>query len=200
MPEPSFWLKDPARLTRAAPYLLAPSSALLTTIAAGTATAGHLFVARYHTTDSKKFHVTRLRVAWQTIAGFTAAQEVSLAAYKLTGYTVAHTGGTAVTPLKRVPNLAASNLAARIGDTGALTAGTHTIAEQILHGSFSELAALSTVPKGFIDEQVGGDDDPWPVLVLSSDEGILVRNEVIGGAGGTGRLTVYLDGYEKAAA
>jgi hypothetical protein len=156
-----------------------------------------LFAARFATSGSKLFHVTRLRLLWQTVAGFTSAQEVAFSAFKLTGYSAAHTGGTAITPLPLAPGYAASQLACRIGDTAALTAGTQTIGAQLLHGGFSELAAAATVQKGFVDEETLA--SLHPITVLGNNEGILIRNEVLQGAGGTGRLTVELDGYERAA-
>jgi hypothetical protein len=197
MPVERFFLLDPHRVTKAQFYRLSATSGLLTTIAAGTLTVGHVFAARF-THASKLFHVTRLRVAWQTIAGFTAAQEVSLAAYKVTGFTVAHTtGGTVVAPLALAPGYDASSLAGRIGAASTITGSTLVIAEQILRGSFAELAAAATVQKGFIDQEAM--NVLHPVCVLGNNEGILVRNEILMGSGGTGRLTVEIDGYERAA-
>lgn len=192
-----FFVLDPKRITNADFYTLSCSSGVLTTIAAGSASAGHLFAARFVTSGGKLFHVLRLRVHWQTIAGFTAAQELALAAFKLTGYSAAHTGGNAQTPLPQAPSYAASQLACRLSDTAALTAGTHVIGSQLLRGSFAELAAAATVQKGFVDEEALA--TVHPITVLGNNEGILVRNEILQGAGGTGRLTVELDGYERAA-
>lgn len=191
--KPSYVL-DPQRLARDAFYSLVGASGLITTVAARTSSAGHVFAARF-VSASKVFAVTRLRVYWQTISGFTAAQEMALAAFKLTGYSAAHTGGSAVAALARSPDFAASGLSARIGDTGALTAGTHTIGSQLLRGSFSELADSALLHKGFIDEQ--REDADHPICVLENEEGILVSNEILMGAGGTGRLTVELDGFER---
>lgn len=188
--------KDPGRLSAAQFYSLSMTSGLLTTVAAGTSSAGHVAALRY-VHASKSFHVTRLRALWQTITGFTAAQEVSLAAYLLSAYTAAHTGGSAGVVVPRASGLDATGLTGRIGDTGALTAGTQTIGAQLLRGSFSELADGVTVQKGFVDEQRGGEDDPHVVCVLGTETGILVRNEILMGAAGTGRLTVELDGYER---
>lgn len=195
---PKNYLKDPGRLTGAQFYSLSMTSGLITTVAAGTATAGHLGVIRF-ASATKLFFVTRFRMHWETVAGFTAAQELALVANILTGYSAAHTGGTAGVVLLRAPALDATSLTGRIATTGELTAGTHTIGAQLARGCFSELAAAATLQKGFIDEQKGGDDDPHPVAVLSNQNGILVSNAILMGAGGTGRLTVDLEGYERAA-
>lgn len=188
------YVRDPQRLARDPFYSLIGVSGLLTTVAARTSSAGHVFAARF-VSASKVFAVTRLRVYWQTIAGFTAAQEMALAAFKLTGYSAAHTGGSAVSTFARSPVFGASGLSARIGSTGALTAGTQTIGAQLLQGSFSELANSALLHKGFIDEQ--REDPDHPVCILENEEGILVSNEILMGAGGTGRLTVEIDGFER---
>ena len=185
---------DPSRLSLAKPYRLSMSSGLLTTVAAGTASAGHCAALRFVSATGLKFFVRRLRIHWETVAGFTAAQEVAFAAFKLSAYSAAHTGGGAAT-VQPIGHAVASSLSARIGDTGALTAGTQTIGGQILRGCFSELAAAATLQKGFIDEVA--ENELMPIAVLSDAEGILIRNEVLMGAGGTGRLTVEIDGFEK---
>jgi len=190
--------KDPTRLSRAHFYSLTMASGLLTTVAAGTASAGHLAAVRYVAPSPlKSFHVTRLRFTWQTVAGFTVAQEMSVAAFLLSSYSAAHTGGTAGVVVPRAPGLDATGLSGRIGTTGALTAGTQTIGALLARGSFSELAASAIVQRGFIDEQKGGEDDPHVVCVLGDDDGILVRNEILMGAGGTGRLVFEVDGFER---
>jgi hypothetical protein len=202
MPAAHRYSFDPDRFPKAAFYTVAASSGLHTTIAAGTGSAGHLFAARYAPVGvgaNLLFHVTRLRILWQTIAGFTAAQEMALAAYKATGFTTLHgTGSAAVAPLALAPGYAVSQLAAvRSSGSAAISAGVLTLGAQLLRGGFAELAAGATVQKGFIDEEALA--TVHPIVVLAANEGILVRNEILMGAGGTGRLTVELDGYERAA-
>jgi hypothetical protein len=198
MAERNFKL-DVTRMTGAGFYGLSMPSGLLTLIVARTATLGHLWACRYATATDNLFHVTYLRIFWQTLTGFTSAQEVAFAAFKLTGYSAAHTGGTAGVPLPLAPGYAASELTAQMAITAALTAGTHTIAQQLFRGSSAELAAGATIGKGYIDEQQPMIDDPHPVCVLGNAEGILVANEVLMGAAGVGRLVVDLRGYERAA-
>lgn len=202
MPAPHRYSFDPDRFSKAAFYSLGATSGLHTTIASGTTSLGHLFAARYAPAGagaSMLFHVTRLRILWQTVTGFTAAQEIALAAYKVTGFSAVHSAGAAaVTPSPLAPSYAASQLAAvRASGTGNMTGATVTLAGQLLRGGFAELAAGATVQKGFIDEEALA--VLHPIVVLGANEGILVRNEILMGAGGTGRLTVELDGYERAA-
>jgi hypothetical protein len=187
---------DPSRLTLAKWYRLSMTSGLLTAVAAGTASAGHCAAVRFTSATGLKFSVVRARFHWETISGFTAAQEVAFAMYKLSSYTAAHTGGNAgvVDP---IGHAVASSLTGRIGDTAALTAGTQTIGAQRLRGAFPELAAAAVVQKGFIDEELA--NSLFPVTVLGHNEGLLFRNEILMGAGGTGRLTVEIDGFERKA-
>jgi hypothetical protein len=57
-----------------------------------------------------------VRVRWQTTTAFTAAQELQFRLFRLTGYTAAHTGGTAAT--LTTPNLKkrVSDPASAVGD------------------------------------------------------------------------------------
>lgn len=193
---------DPSRMSEVEFFMLPAASGILNVVAAGTASAGHLYVARYTNANGKKFRVSRLRLLWQTLAGPNAEQEIAIAAYKLTGYSAAHTGGTAVAAQARSTEYETADgftgLAGRISDITALTAGTHTIAAQpFMRGAWRELLVSNAIPRGFIDEERRASDDAHPVLVLANNEGILVRNEIAMGAGLTGRLMVELDGWER---
>jgi hypothetical protein len=185
-------------------YKIAAVSGLLTGVAAGTASAGHLFAFRWAPASSlPKFAViSRLRARLFTIAGFTAAQEFGMDLSVLRSYSAAHTGGTGQTltgdnAKKRqvFPTTAANDI--RIGTTGALTAGTHTFdAQPIAQSAYAELAAAATVAKGVQELYVSTEDlDRYP-LVLAANEGLCIRNTVAMGAGGTARLVVELDWLE----
>lgn len=200
-------------------YASAPPSGLLTTVAAGTASAGHLWAMQWPAItaaqtaggEARRFAIIqRLRIRAWTITGFTAAQEVRFALFKLTGYTAPHTGGVAVvvpTP-KRTGNAAAnvppahgvmpaSRAVIQIGNTGALTDGTHAApGDPIRVAAYSELAAAATVQKGQFDGLFSTEDLIQHPIVLQADEGLLVRNEVLMGAGGTVRLIVECDWVE----
>lgn len=182
-------------------YGFSASTGLITTIAAGTASAGHIFAARWsHAT--KVAVITALRVKWATITGFTAAQEVGLQAFITRSYTAAHSGGTAITltgnSLKKSSAHGTTTLAdARISTTTALTNGTHTIdTHPIAEGSFADLAAAATVPKGrFSIELPQLATNSYPVI-LTQDTGIIIRNSILMGAAGTARVTVQMEWIE----
>ena len=190
---PSYTI-DVARLGAARFYSLSLPSGLIT----GVAAAGALWAARFIPTGEDLFHVTHIRMQWLTTAGFTAAQEVAFAAYKVTGYTTPHTG-TYVSPLALAPTYAASQLTAIMTSTIALASGVFSLDRQLCRGGFAELAAGAAVQKGFVDEQAPMMNDFHPITVLGNQDGIVVRNEVAMGAGGAGRLVVDIRGYERAA-
>ncbi len=200
-------------------YASAPPSGLLAGVAAGTASAGHVWAfqwpaitaAQTNGGEGRRFAIIqRLRIRAATIAGFTAAQELRFGLFKLTGYTAPHTGGVAAvvpTP-KRTGNAAAnvppahgvmpaSRAVIQVGNTGALTDGTHAApGDPFRVAIFSELAAAATVPKGQAEGLFSTEDLIQYPMILQADEGLLVRNEVIMGAGGTVRLVVECDWVE----
>ena len=184
-------------------YRLVLQSGLLTTVAAATATAGHIAAFRWtHATKACLVHSVRIR--WRTIAGFTAAQEVGVDLIRATAYTASHTGGTTATltspNFKKAVASAATNLGyAGIGTTGALTAGTHTLDTHSMgFESFAELAAAATVAKGRFDLFVDFEMDLGGPLILMQNEGLIVRNSILMGAGGTARVCFSVN-YSEAA-
>jgi len=184
-------------------YRLSAISGLITTVAAATATAGHLFAFR--NTSATLIIPTFLSVKWRTITGFTAAQEVGFDVVIARGYTASHTGGTAISTasngLKKRTNDPTSVLGdARIATTGALTAGTHTLdAQPMLQEAFADLAAAATVPKARADsvwDMTNGQDS---LLVLAQNEGLVIRNSILMGTAGTARLIVDMSWIEATA-
>jgi hypothetical protein len=187
-------------------YRTGAYSGLITGVAGGSATNGHLWAVRWAPTtapaanavEKRRFAlVTRLRARGVTIVGFTAAQEVLLALFKLTGYTAAHTGGTALTPSKKRAAAPTTLMTGRVANTAQLTAGTHVLdTDPIASGAFSELAAAATVPKGVADLFLSTEDLAQYPIVLAPNEGLLIRSEIAMGAGGTMRLGVEMDWLE----
>lgn len=188
-------------------YITGRYSGLITGVVAGDATNGHLWAARFAVpaatalVDKRRVAVIqRLRVRAFTVTGYTAAQEVLLAVYKLTGYSVDHSGGTTLTPDKKFVGPSSSPaplMTGHMATTAQLTAGTHVIGtDSIRAASCAELAAAATVQKGSIDILMSTEDLIQHPLELTNQEGILVRNEVAQGAAGTMRLVVEMDWHE----
>ncbi len=186
---PSYFI-DKKKLLSAGFFRYGDQSGLATVLAAGTSSAGHVFALRNPTGSGKRISLASIRLAFIPTVAFGAAQAVQLAAYKLTAYTVAHTGGHAVTPAKRRTGISAVSVAtARMADTGALTAGTQTIAATPLftagaHGTLPAFDKLWTPADGMPE-------------VLEEGEGLLVRNEILMGASGVGKFVVEPEGWER---
>jgi hypothetical protein len=185
-------------------YRLGAASGLITTIVARTATAGHIFAWRWGASAPSIAKVHRISIAVRTVTGFTAAQEFQMGLWKLTGYSASHTAQTAITltgsELKKDTGENVTLLTdARIAGAAALTAGTHTFAASpIATDGFSELAAAATVPKGRFDFGFNMNEDAETAgpLVFRTNEGFVITNEVLMGAGGTARVHVIVDWTE----
>lgn len=196
MPVARSFMIDKKKTYKLGHYRTVAASGLITGVAAGTGSAGHLFSFRNPSATLLVF-ITRIRFFWATTVGFTAAQEMAIEAFRASAFTVDASGGTAVTPGKRRNAFATASVAAgRIATTGALTAGTITLAAQpLLRRGVLELADAATVAKrSFEAEWVPRDDHGE---VLAQNEGLIIRNAIIMGAGGVGRLTVEVDHYER---
>jgi len=183
-------------------YVNGNYSGLITGVTTGSATNGHLWACRFATPaagpDRRAFAVIqRLRVRGFTISGYTAAQEVLLTLFRLTAYTVAHSNGTAIVPQKKRASAPTALMTGQIANTGQLTAGTQTLGtDPIRSSAFAELAAAATVPKGSVEIFMSTEDLAEHPIILANNEGLLVRNEVAQGAGGTMRLAVEVDWLE----
>jgi hypothetical protein len=183
-------------------YRYARNSGLLTTVAAGTATAGHVFAFRF-ATAAKLALVNRVRARGIMITPFGTEQEMGLEMIVARSYTASHSGGTAATltgnQLKKRTRYATTKVTdIRIGDTGALTAGTHTLDS----GPMAVSTGFSLVDGATVAQPVILDLDFNPLvgsqgpLVLAPNEGFILRNIVLMGATGTMRLGVEVDWSE----
>lgn len=159
--------------------------------------------------------IAEIRVKWRTVAGFTAAQEMAVAAHLVSSFVAAnYSGGTDLSDPASNPayircdegfgaslskatdksRLVSGNV--RIATTGALThAGSPVIQSQpFLWDGFAELASAATVHKGRADMVYAPSDQRE--LPFGADGGFIVRAPIALGAGGTGRLSVEVCWYE----
>jgi hypothetical protein len=168
--------------------------------AAGTATAGHIYAFRWGS-STHAARLCRILVTRQLLAGFTAAQELATALYRLTGYTASHTGGTAATltsPNCKKDTSGADTKVTQIMITSgaALTAGTHTLdAQPFAAGSSWDAITTTLTQHGGPRNLVEWDDNNHEVT-LRQNQGFIVRNEVLMGAGGVVRPIVEVDWEE----
>jgi hypothetical protein len=185
------------------------SGTIAAALAAGTGTAGHVFAFRWG--DATRLAViTRIRLQFQALTAFTAAQVVDFGfdAFMLTVYSASHTAQTAITsPSKMKTSMGASLVTdIRISNTGALTAGTHTFDARPFAASVGDQQRVN--PAAATEEQRVND----PTLVFSADsakgehplvlvqnEGFVIRNRTVWPAAGTGVIQVEVAWAEVAA-
>jgi len=175
----------------------------LTTVAAATTTAGHVFSCR--NPDTAKHAVLRyLAIDFNLTTAFGAAQAMGFDVILATGYTASHTGGTAIDMGSTLANSGKTRQAdatslftantTRIGGAGALTAGTHTLHANAMNSCQKWMGAVGTqIQATFLDARDDGDGavrSPW---VFAQDEGFILRNTILMGAGGVGSLIVTME-------
>lgn len=177
---------------------------LITTIAAMTITAGHLFGFR-NPSASKTILIDRLKIKACMVTDFTTLQQLHFAARKATGFSVLHSaGGAAVTltgegPKKRTTQLA-SIATAYLATTAAITGQTavdisgKTPLVMAISGQPSAGATTAKIPFG---EEFIGVRDGGPIT-LTENEGLIVSNEILMGAAGTCILGIDISWREMA--
>lgn len=178
-------------------YSMAMKSGLLTLIAAKTDTAGHMAAFR-NGSATLEVIVDRIRAKWVTTTGFTSAQVIGMQLFMARSYTAAHTGGTAATITtnngkKRTAHPTLADIDMRIGDTAALTAGTHTLdAQPFRSDGTQELAdGAGVIKKSFelLFEPAPGTGG----ILLAQNEGFVLTNTVLGGAAGVWNVHLEVD-------
>lgn len=173
------------------------TSGAVTTIAAGTSTAGHILALR-SATSGKAVVLKSLEAEFILTTAFSSAQEVGFDAYILRGYSAAHTGATALTLTggRKITDYPATILTGRIADTGALTAGTHTMdTNAFARGSLYASAIGAQFGPRFYDftgTREGG-------ITIGYEEGILIRNTIVMGATGVGKWHFTVEWEEVSA-
>ena len=182
-------------------YRVCAYTGAMTAIAAGTATAGHIFAARW-AQATKLALITNLRAKFVTVTGFTAAQEIGIDAFIARSYTASHSAQTALTlsgnAAKKRSSYSSTGFAdIRISNTGPLTAGTHTLDPNPFAAGFAkEMATGAAVPTSFCELSFSLGDLAAHPIVLSENTGIVIRNVIALAAGATARFTVEMDWLE----
>ncbi len=183
------------------------TSVVTGTLAAALAASAVVFSARWG--DASRFAViTRLRTRFLPLTPFTAATLTDHTSFDLfigRGFTVAHTGGLALTLTGDNQAMRASMGASlfsdiRIATTAALGGGTvtldaHPIAQSLRKGNRVNPAAateeviMPTTDGLDCDIDVAAGEHP---VVLAQNEGLVIRNRTVWPAAGTGILKVEM--------
>lgn len=176
-------------------YHIAGRSNVIATPPAGTDALGHLVA--YRNPSARLVLLTKVKVILTIVSPPTAAQELGFSVFKATGYTASHTGGLAMsafakglaaTPASDAPQAADM----RIADTAALTDGTHA-ALTLLIGSVSRLYAAAAATVLNEEQRYEWAIPDGKAIALSTDQGIIVPNLVLGGAGSSVRVHFEAD-------
>jgi hypothetical protein len=179
-------------------YQLSATSGAMTAIAA----AGPIFSFRWAPGTGQVCVVKRVSVAWNTTTGFTAGQAMGYGLYFARAFTASDSAGTALTPIVgssqkyRTNQMITSQVTdARIPTTAVLTAGTRTLDTQAL-GQVYFYAPTTTAGTHLTNTNlISYNIDDYP-LVLSNNEGLVITNQILMGAAGTGTLTVNVEWFE----
>lgn len=192
-------------------YRLVASTGAVTTIAARTATAGHLFSFRWADDSSARCFLRYVGAKFTLTTAYGTAQETGIDMILARDYSASHTGATAVdlgstvTNTSKLMTATSASLMAtaglcRIADTGALTAGTHTFDANPI-GILSDWSGAigATVPLatsgaastfGTLWDARGDTAAP---IVFAEDEGFVLRNLILMGATGVGRWDICVE-------
>lgn len=160
--------------------------------------------------DATRFALIRkIKIsACVTTTFFAAGVPVTIDLIKSTGWTVAGTGGTAITPaatIKKRTSMASTLLVAgdmRIATTAALGAGTKTLeanslAAMVAPGPITASLNGQIIAPGTIMWQAEVGDGEYP-LVLAQNEGLSIRSVAVP-ATGTWQATVDIQWAEVSA-
>jgi hypothetical protein len=189
----------PDELTGA--YQVGTASGALTTVAAFTSTAGHVFAFRWAPGTGALCAIKRVSVGFVCTTAFGSAQQMGFALYSARSYSGSHSGGTAVT-LTGNNNKYRTSLTTtgatdvRIGSTTALTAGTHTLDSQPLGATYFWVAGVGTQLAN--TDLISYDATDYP-LILANNEGFVIANTTLMGATGVGSLVVNVEWFEASA-
>lgn len=184
---------------------LVVSTGAVTLIAARTATAGFLATCRWSSTTATKMFLKYVGARFTMTTAYTTPQETGCDLILARTYTANCTGATAVDMGSTVvdtgqlqASMATSLIvvnATRVADTGALTAGTHTLDANPV----GILSGWSTAIGDLVPDSASGAKEGFGTLwdyrksrhrapiMFTQDEGFMIRNTILMGAVGVGR-------------
>lgn len=175
-----------AFLDTAGTYRAFARSNLVTLVAAGTASAGHILACQVPA-GTLGMKLKTFEASCQVLTAFTGAQEVGFDLFKATSYSAPHTGGLGVLPSRGNTHQNASQITAtqlRVADTGALTNGTETLDTDRLA---SDCMWAAGVGSQILYRMYDFTQLPLGGLIFLPSEGFVGRNTVLMGAAGVVR-------------
>ncbi len=160
-------------------------------LAATLAAGGLLWVMR--NTGSNLLLVRRLQLSFQLVTAFTTAQRVEFSLTRAKNWTAAFESqgnALAFNMGQHRTTLATLNAEGRVASTAAIAPSTRTVDTGAIGFATAGVGALgSGIP---IQNLISHDAGDYPVA-LAQGEGLLLTNDVLWGAGGTGVATVVAE-------
>jgi hypothetical protein len=189
-------IKAPYRIApERAEYKMVATSGALTTVAAD----GPVWSFRWTSTQLCAV-IKRIGVNVSVRTAYGTAQTTDYGLYFATAWTVADSGGTALTLTTNngkfdttMPTTAVAAGDLRISTTGVITAGTRTLATQAMAVTSAQTNALATAWND--DWSFGAEDQRMPII-LRQNEGLVLHNLFLMGATGVLRLYVTVEWAE----
>lgn len=160
----------------------------------GLAAAAPIFSLRYAGTGVLLFR--RIGLGFIATSVFTTAQRVEFGAFFARNFTVSDSGGTPITLFgtgnnkHRTSQASLSSGDIRVAQTGALTLGTRTLDASPISYQAVHIAAVGSSIQPSLNNLLQFDSGDNP-LIVANNEGIVVANNLLMGAGGAG--VVYLN-------
>lgn len=179
-------------------------AAVTGTIGASLAGDSTLFALRWGDA-TRLMHVRSLQVSGQHVVAAAAVAQYDLSLYVARSFTVADTGGTAITLTgsnqKRRTSHGSSLVSdMRIATTGTLTAGTRTLDALPIGRVQGQLqAAIGARIFDNAPVQLLALDPMQHPIILAANEGLVIRNPIAGPATATYVIMVQIDWMELAA-
>lgn len=185
-------------------YVLAKHTGLVTGASTETATAGHLFGFRWSSSTAVKCFIKRVAARFTCTTAYGTAQRTGIDMILARTYTAPHTGGTQLdvgSTVANTGNLAAAQetslVAANqvsIATTGDLTGGTQTLDANPIGSLIDWTGAIGDQVPRSTSGAAGGYGLLWDAdrsshgapIVLTTDEGFVLRNYILMGATGVG--------------
>lgn len=169
---------------------------------------GILFSARWAGPLPPVAVITRIQAAVEVVTAITAATPINFEAVGVKGFTVANTGGGAITPIRMRSTMSASSFADfRMATTAALAGGTQTLdtvgfgyasVPVLTNTNATGTAVLVTAGNGFPPVDIYKWEQGGHPFVLGVNEGFLIRESIAGPVTGTYRVTFVIEHIEVA--
>lgn len=176
-------------------YQVSAATGAITTLAAN----GPIFSFRYAPGLGQVCVIKRVSISFIATTGFTAGQSMGFGMYVARSFIASDTVGTAIVVTgnnqKNITKQVTSGVVdARISAAAVLTAGTRTLDTQALGATqfYTGTAAGTLLPNTNL---VSYNANDYP-LVLQNNEGFVITNQILMGAGGVGNAVVNVEWFE----